>query len=103
MAELQSVDLGKARAEYLAAQARAELAKQTLERKRSIALERIVPQREVQEAKAASSSADAELRAATAALQTLGVSDDHPAPDHLVVEMLHPAGRQQVRHADALA
>ena len=55
-------NLGKARAEYLAAQARAELAKQTLERKRSLAAERIVPQREVQEAKAASSSADAELR-----------------------------------------
>ena len=81
MAELQSVDLGKARAEYLAAQARAELTKKTLERKRSLAGERIVPQREVQEAEAASSSADAELRAATAALRALGVSDDHAAPD----------------------
>jgi cobalt-zinc-cadmium efflux system membrane fusion protein len=81
MAELQSVDLGKARAEYLTAQARAELTKKTLERKRSLAGERIVPQREVQEAEAASSSADAELRAATAALRALGVSDDHAAPD----------------------
>src|SRR2546422_4876321 len=81
IAELQSVDLGKARAEYLVAQARAELAKKTLERKRGLAVERIVPQREVQETEAASSSADAELRAATAALQALGVSDDHAAPD----------------------
>jgi membrane fusion protein, heavy metal efflux system len=81
MAELQSVDLGKATAEYLAAKARAELTKKTLERRRGLAGERIVPQREVQEAEAASSSADAELRAATSALRALGVSDDHAAPD----------------------
>ncbi len=52
LAELQSIELGKARAEYLAAKARRDLAQHSLQRKRSLAAGRIVPQRELQEAEA---------------------------------------------------
>ena len=76
LVELQSVELGKARADYLAAMAKARLARTTLERRSSLAGERIVPRREVQEAEAAASSAEAELQAAQAALAALGVSTD---------------------------
>jgi len=74
LVELQSVELGKARADALAARARVELARTTLERKRMLAEERVVPQREAQEAAAAATSAAAEMRAANAALDALGVS-----------------------------
>jgi len=74
LAELQSVELGRARAEYLAAKARLELAEKTLERKRGLAAERVVAAREVQQAEADAASAGAQLRAAHAALQALGVS-----------------------------
>jgi cobalt-zinc-cadmium efflux system membrane fusion protein len=57
LAELQSLDLGKTRGEHQQALARAELARQAVERKRGLAEERIVPLREVQEA-------EAELRSA---------------------------------------
>jgi cobalt-zinc-cadmium efflux system membrane fusion protein len=63
----------------LGAEARRELARQTLERKHALAAERIVPQREVQEAEAAFRAADADTRAAVAGLQALGI-DDGPAP-----------------------
>ncbi len=43
LAQLRSTDLGRARADLLAADARRELAGQTLERKRTLAAERIVP------------------------------------------------------------
>jgi cobalt-zinc-cadmium efflux system membrane fusion protein len=56
--------------------AKARLARTTLERRSSLAGERIVPRREVQEAEAAASSAEAELQAAQAALAALGVSTD---------------------------
>lgn len=74
LAELQSVELGKARAEYVAAKARAEFARQVLERKRRLGGERIAPQREVQEAEAEAVTTAAALRAAYATLQALGVS-----------------------------
>lgn len=71
LADAQSVELGRARADYDAAQARLTLARSALERKRALA-ERIVPRREVQEAEADAASAEAELRAAAATLQALG-------------------------------
>jgi cobalt-zinc-cadmium efflux system membrane fusion protein len=77
LAELQSVELGKARAEYLAAKARRDLAQRSLQRKRNLAVERIVPQRELQEAEAEEAAADATLRAAHAALQALGAAADN--------------------------
>jgi cobalt-zinc-cadmium efflux system membrane fusion protein len=74
LAGLESVELGKARAELVTARAHAELARQSLARKRSLAAERIVPRREVQEAEAAGAAAVGELRAAEAALSALGAS-----------------------------
>ena len=74
LAELQSVELGKARAEYLAAKAKRDLAQHSLQRKRNLAADRIVPQRELQEAEAEAAAAEATLRAARAALQALGAT-----------------------------
>jgi cobalt-zinc-cadmium efflux system membrane fusion protein len=74
LAELQSPELGKARAELLATQARLQLALRTLARKRALAVERIAPRREVEEAEAAATTARADAAAAEAALQALGVS-----------------------------
>jgi len=76
LAQLRSTDLGRARAERLSAEARRDLARQALDRKRTLASERIVAQREVQEAEAAFRTADAEVRAATASIQALGIVDD---------------------------
>jgi cobalt-zinc-cadmium efflux system membrane fusion protein len=76
LVELQSVELGKARGDFLTARARAELAQQALERKRGLNAERIVPRRELQEAEAEAAAAAAGLRAARAALQAIGVSPD---------------------------
>jgi membrane fusion protein, heavy metal efflux system len=73
LAVLQSVELGQARAQRSAAQARAELARQTVERKRGLAEERIVSRGELQRAEAAAAEAEAELRAAEAAVAALGV------------------------------
>ena len=76
LAQLRSTELGRARADLLSADARRDLARQTLDRKRTLAAERIVAPREVQEAEAAFRAADAEVRAATAVVQALGVSGD---------------------------
>jgi membrane fusion protein, heavy metal efflux system len=79
LAELSSPDLGKARAEYLSASARAALADAALERKRGLAAEKIVPLREVQEAESALAEARAVVRGARAAIMAYGVeppSDD---------------------------
>ena len=72
--ELQSPEVGHARADYLAAVARLELAENSLKRKRELAAERIAPLREVQEAEGAVAAAKAELRAGTAALQAMGLA-----------------------------
>lgn len=71
LAEAQSTELARARADHDAAEARVTLARSALERKRALA-DRIVPRREVQEAEANLSAALAELRAASATLQALG-------------------------------
>lgn len=73
LAEVQSVELGRARADYDAAEARVKLARAALERKRALS-DRIVPRREVQEAEADVAAAEATLRAAGATLQTLGAA-----------------------------
>jgi cobalt-zinc-cadmium efflux system membrane fusion protein len=80
LARLQSVELGKARAEHAAALARAHVARQTLARKRGLAAERIIARREVQEAEAEAASAEAALEAAAGALQALGVAERHETP-----------------------
>lgn len=74
LAELQSLELAKARGEYAEAEARGELARKALARKRGLAEERIAPVREVQEAEAELRSADAALASARAGLEAMGVS-----------------------------
>jgi membrane fusion protein, heavy metal efflux system len=72
LAELQSPELGRARAAHEAAAARVELAGKTLARKRELAAERIVSLGELQQAESTAAEAQAELRAARAALAALG-------------------------------
>ncbi|MBN1205545.1 MAG: efflux RND transporter periplasmic adaptor subunit [Myxococcaceae bacterium] len=79
LVELQSAELGKARAELQAALAHAEAARAAAERKRTLAAERIVAQREVQAAEAEASSAEADVAAARAALTALGAEGDGKA------------------------
>lgn len=73
LAELQSVEVGQARAQRTAALARAELARKTAERKRGLAEERIVSRGELQRAEAEVAEAEADLRGAEASLEALGV------------------------------
>jgi cobalt-zinc-cadmium efflux system membrane fusion protein len=76
LADLRSPDVGRARAELSAAEARAQLATQTLERKRALAADRIVAGREVQEAESLYQEAQAAVRAAASAVRALGVDAD---------------------------
>jgi cobalt-zinc-cadmium efflux system membrane fusion protein len=79
LAELESLELGRARGDYREALARVELASRALERKRGLAQERIAPQREVQEAEAELRSAEATLGSARAALEAMGSGPDAAA------------------------
>jgi cobalt-zinc-cadmium efflux system membrane fusion protein len=100
LAQLRSTELGRARAEVLSADARRELAQQTLERKRNLANERIVALREVQAAEAEFRAAEAQSRAAGAMLQALGVSGDGGGEDSSLFYLRSPiAGRVIDRHA----
>ena len=76
LAVLQNSEVGKARSDTITAQSRLGLAKLTLDRKRRLNAERIVPQREVQDAEANVEAATAELRAAKATLRSLGRASD---------------------------
>ena len=73
LAELTSPELGRARADYLSAEARVKLADAALERKRGLATENIVPLREVQEAESQAAEARASLRSARASIGAFGV------------------------------
>jgi membrane fusion protein, heavy metal efflux system len=100
LAQLRSTDLGRARAHLLSTEARRDLAGQTLDRKRSLAAERIVAAREVQEAEAEFRAADAEARAAAAALNALGIQDGDAEGDGSVFYVRSPIdGRVIDRHA----
>ena len=102
LAQLRSTELGRARADLLSAEARRDLSRQALDRKRTLAAERIVAVREVQEAEAASRAAEAEVRAAIAAMQALGVSpeDGQSAEDSSSFVVRSPiAGRVLDRQA----
>lgn len=74
LVELQSIEFGRARADYLTARSRVEVARAAASRKRALA-GRVVPMREVQEAEAAERAAEAELEAALTSLRTLGLSE----------------------------
>jgi cobalt-zinc-cadmium efflux system membrane fusion protein len=89
LAVLESVELGKARAEVIAARARAELAQQSLARKRG--LDGIVPRRELEEAQAAAVAAAADLRAAEAGLRALGGEAATEADDTARFQLRAPA------------
>lgn len=81
LARLRSVELGRARAAIDAAQARRDLASQTFTRRQTLAAERIVAEREVQEAAASLRAAEAELQAARGELAALGIGDADTVPD----------------------
>jgi len=69
LVELTSGDMSKARAEVQAAESRLALAKQNLERKLGLAAERLIPEREVIEARAAMTEAEAARTVAGGALR----------------------------------
>ena len=85
LATLQSVDIGKARGESITAQTRLDLARKTLERKRKLAEEDIVPAREVQESEASVATAEADVRAARAGLRALGAGDESSDSSELIL------------------
>jgi cobalt-zinc-cadmium efflux system membrane fusion protein len=69
LVELHSADLGNAQAGLSAAAARLAVARKNLERKRSLFAERLIPERDVLDAEAAFSEADAAHGVAAAALR----------------------------------
>ena len=85
LAVLQSTEIGKARSENITSQARLQLAQQTLERKRRLADEHIVAQRDVQEAEAAVASAEADVRASRSSLQALDATDNTADNSQLIL------------------
>jgi len=74
LVELESPDVGRARAEIADSRARAELAQQTADRRHDLATERIASQRDVETAEAELASANAASRAARDVLVSLGAS-----------------------------
>jgi cobalt-zinc-cadmium efflux system membrane fusion protein len=99
LAQLRSTELGRARADLMAAEARLDLARQTLERKRTLAAERIVAAREAQEAEAAFRAAEAEVGAATAGLRALGIAETDSETDSSLFFVRSPIdGRVLDRH-----
>lgn len=74
LVELESADVGRARAAVNTARARLDLARQTVERRRGLAADQIVPQRELQASEAELAQAEAEHRAAQEALTAFGAA-----------------------------
>jgi cobalt-zinc-cadmium efflux system membrane fusion protein len=72
LVELHSPELVRERAELEAARARLDIARNTAERKRALAADRLVPEREVIEADAVRTEADAAYKVAAAALRRFG-------------------------------
>ena len=72
LAELHSADLVQARAEADAAHARLEVARKTAERKRGLAADQLIPEREKLEADAALTEAEAANHVAQSALRRFG-------------------------------
>lgn len=85
MAVLQSGELARAHSDVATSTAKVELARQTLERRRALNAERIVPTREVQEAENELRAAESALESATAALQALGVTGQDRPGNELAV------------------
>jgi cobalt-zinc-cadmium efflux system membrane fusion protein len=92
LAELRSTDLGRARADLRAAVARRDLARQTLDRRRTLADERIVPLREVQASEAAYRAAEAEAAAAQATITAFGITPGEAADEGSLFLVRSPIG-----------
>jgi cobalt-zinc-cadmium efflux system membrane fusion protein len=75
LADLESVELGRARADLITSQARLDLARQVAARKRLLEQERIAPRREVEEAEMELAAAEAERGAAAGALRAIGIEE----------------------------
>jgi cobalt-zinc-cadmium efflux system membrane fusion protein len=76
LVELHSPELGKARAGYQAARARADVAQKLLARKQELAADKLVPEKELREAEAAAASAEADVKVAHAELRAFGTVSD---------------------------
>ena len=76
MAVLDSIELGRAKADFLQAHARHELAEQNLEREEKLYADRISSGQEVLEARSAHSEADAALASARETLHLVGLRDE---------------------------
>lgn len=72
LAELRSPELGEARAGVEAARAHLELARASVDRKRKLAADHLIPDRELIEAEAQRSEAEAAYKVAAASLQKYG-------------------------------
>lgn len=90
---LQSREIGEALGAWQSAAARVTLARQALERRRTLAAERITPQRSVEEAAAELAAAEAAERAARTTLDALGVPTTGSDGNN------QPAGRDSARGA----
>jgi len=93
IASIDSLELGRAKADYLADRARLDLAERTLEREQSLLEKRISSEQEVLEAQAAREEAAASYRNARDTLQVFGLDErairsvrhsDPSAPIHTV-------------------
>lgn len=89
---IESPDVGRARADFIAASARAEVARQVHAREAGLFQAKATSQREVQEAAGNARVAEAELAAARARLASLGVpaGEERPAADPARVVLRSP-------------
>jgi len=72
LVELESAEVGRARANLSTARARLDLARQTVERRHALAADQIVPQRDLQAAEAELAQAEAEYRGAEQTISGMG-------------------------------
>jgi cobalt-zinc-cadmium efflux system membrane fusion protein len=79
--DLESEAAGRARAEYIASDARLDVARRAASRARGLLEDRVTSQRAVEEAEGALRIADADLRAVETRLSTYGISADGDAGD----------------------
>jgi cobalt-zinc-cadmium efflux system membrane fusion protein len=79
LAMLDSIELGRAKADYLQARARAQLTRENFEREESLFADRIASEKELLAAKAALIEAEAERRSAEETLHLYGLSDEEVA------------------------
>ena len=77
---LESDEVGRARADLIAARARAAVARRKLDRERGLLEARITSRRAFEEAEGDQQVAEADLRAARTRLATFGVTPSEPAP-----------------------